>query len=100
MTAIHATDQTPQSDELRAKQITAVSPEGRPAHPEVGRKQIVATALVVGLVVLAIALILGLTVSPVVGFGVGIAGMVLGIGTNTALWVSFIRAKERERVER
>ena len=79
--------------------IAAISPDGRPAHPEFRGAQIVVVAIVVGVIVLAVAILLGLTVSPEVGFGVGIAGIVLGIGTNTALWVSLMRAKERKNLD-
>ena len=85
-------------DELKAKRIAAVSPEGRPAKPGIRGKQIITLALVVAVIVILAAILVGVLISPQVGVGVGITGIVLSIGTNTALWISILRARERDRV--
>jgi hypothetical protein len=86
-------------DEMKTKRIAAVSPEGRPAKPGIRGKQIIMLAIAVAVIVVIAAILVGLLISPQVGIGVGITGIVLGIGTNTALWISILRARERDRVD-
>ncbi len=85
--------------EERAAELTRQSPEGRPAHPSAGPRQIslLLALLVVGL--LALGLVAALFLSPALGAVLGIGGIVL-FAANPAVWAAILRAEERRDVDK
>lgn len=85
-------------DPEKAAAIAEVSPEGVPAHPEMGPRQIglLLAAIVVGIFV--IALVVAVLVSPSVGAALGVLALLLFVG-NPAVWAALFRAKERSDVD-
>lgn len=82
-----------------ADEITRISVDGRPAHPEIGPRRI--RRLMVSLV--GAILILGVLVALIVGrpIGLGMAAFgVLFLIANPELWATVFRAKERRRAQR
>jgi hypothetical protein len=82
----------------RAAEIGKRSPEGVPAHPGAGPKQI--SLLLAAFVVLlfVVALAIGLLISSAAGAMIGLIALVVFIA-NPAVWASGFRAKERHEIQ-
>lgn len=87
-----------EEERQKAVQIERESPEGLPAHPETGPRQISFLVLCVAIVLITISVVLGVTVSawPAVALG-GVAALVLA--WNPIIWTAILRAQERKHVE-
>lgn len=82
----------------QAAEIAEESPEGVPAHPEAGPRQIglLLAAIVVGLFVVALALAVAL--APAAGVAVGALALLILL-CNPAVWARTLRAKEQHEIE-
>lgn len=85
-------------DAEKAAAIAQESPEGVPAHPEAGPRQIglFLTTIVVGLFV--VALVLAVATTPFAGVAVGALALLIFL-CNPAVWAAALRAKERHEIE-
>lgn len=86
----------PVPEEELAKEVAAVSPEGKPADPQVGMRQFAKFWLVLALAVMVLGLILGLAWEPVVGIVVAVVGLVSLI-VNPEVLAGILRAKDHEK---
>lgn len=86
-------------DEKLAEEIEKVSPEGTPAHPEVGPRRIGLFYLSLVFIGLIAGAIIGAMFGPRVGVGFAIVILVL-LFINPETWAAFHRARERKRVEK
>lgn len=82
----------------KAAAIAHESPEGVPAHPEVGPRQIGLMVATIVVAMLVVALILSVTLSPMAGVLVGSLALLLFV-FNPAVWAGTLRAKERRHIE-
>lgn len=84
--------------EREAQKIEEVSPEGRPAVPEIkaGGIGLMLIAIVVLLVVIGI--IVAIVYRPAAGIGIAAFGLVILL-FNPVVWASIFRASEREEVD-
>lgn len=85
-------------DPEKAAEIAQESPEGVPAHPEAGPRQIglLLAAIVVGLFV--VALVVAVAITPFAGVAVGAIALLIFL-CNPAVWAGTLRAKERHEIE-
>ena len=76
--------------------IRRVSPEGRPAHPHFGPRQISLRLATMVVVILALGLVLALTVNRVSGIIAAVLGLLIFFAS-PEFWASLLRARERRR---
>lgn len=84
--------QTPE-DRRVAERLEHESPEGRPAHPEVGRRRTRFLLLLVSIIILAVGVLISVFYQPLTGVFVAILGLILVI-FNPLVWVSLLRGEE------
>lgn len=84
--------------EKEARKIEAVSPEGRPAVPEVkaGGIGLLLISVVVALVVIGI--VVAIVFRPIAGIAIAVLGVLIFL-INPVVWASVFRASEREEVD-
>ena len=84
------------STEARREIIEVVSPEGRPADPNFGTRQLgmMLVAIVVGMLVVAI--VLALLTQTVLAIAVGVIGILLFV-VNPEIWAAILRTRERQK---
>ena len=85
-------------DEQLAEEITRVSPEGEPAHPEVSPRRIglfYVTLIFIGIIVGAV---VGAIFGPRVGVGFALVILILLL-INPETWAALHRARERKKAE-
>lgn len=84
-------------DQERLEAIERVSPEGRPAHPEMGDAQI-SWLVLFGVIFV---LVLSVVFAAIAGIAAGAVVLALGLGIavlmNPEMWASLLRARERKR---
>lgn len=86
------------SSEELGDEIERISPEGRPGDPGAGPRQIGLLFVLFIILFLLVALVLAITVRPMVG--VGVAAFTLMIfAVNPEVHASIIRARERKAAE-
>jgi len=85
---------SPADLEAKAAEIEEKSPEGRPAHPETGAKQIGLMLALAVIVMLTVALIIAVTVSTTIGVVLGAVALAMLV-FNPTFWTAVLRAQER-----
>jgi hypothetical protein len=83
----------------KAGRIADVSPEGRPANPDLGPSGIVKLMIAAMGVVLLASGLTWAVVGPDAALGLLIVGLLLAIVVNPVIYASALRAKERGQVE-
>jgi hypothetical protein len=81
----------------RADAIESSSPEGRPAHPNVGPAGITLLALLPFVIIALAAVALALFIDIAIGVAVGLLGTII-FALNPQLWAGIFRAQERNRI--
>lgn len=84
--------------EKEARKIEAVSPEGRPAVPEVKAAGIGLMLVSIIVLLLVIGMIVALAVSEPAGIAIAALGVLIFL-INPVVWASVLRASEREEVD-
>ncbi|HMN41223.1 MAG TPA: hypothetical protein PKE29_10285 [Phycisphaerales bacterium] len=85
--------------EQLAQKIEAVSPDGRPAHPQIGPRGIGKMLLLFALVVLIAGVVVGVWLSRPLGIAIAVVGAVLFV-FNPTVWAAVGRARERGKINR
>lgn len=85
-------------DDKLAEEIENVSPEGAPAHPEVGPRRIGLIYIIVVSAAVIAALVIGIIFGPMIGVVFGLLMLALLL-INPGTWAAFHRARERKRAE-
>ena len=88
----------PTTTEEKAERIARHSPEGRPAHPEVGPKQISLTIAIIVVGLLVIGVVIAAFVEPILGVALAAVGLIFFLMT-PGIWASAHRAQERNALD-
>ena len=92
------TERTPEPADL-SERLAHESPEGRPAHPELGLYKIGMILATVAVVMLSIALVIAFVSQSIIAVYIGIAAVVAFLA-NPMFWVAIMRGREREQVSK
>ncbi len=80
-------------DRQVAEKLEHESPEGRPAHPEIGRRKVRLLLLLVAMATIVAGVLISVFYQPITGVVVAILGLILII-FNPMVWVSLLRGQE------
>lgn len=80
-------------DRKVAEQLAHESPEGRPAHPEIGKTKARMLLLLVAMLAIIAGVLISIFYQPLTGVFVALLGVILVI-FNPLVWVSLMRGQE------
>jgi len=94
----HTTNESTRPDpEQLGDRLAHDSPEGRPAHPELGALKISLILAAIVVLMLSVALVLALYSRSTIAIYIGIAAVVMFF-VNPMFWVAIMRGRERQQM--